>query len=603
MLRLSSLFARCSWLALACLLATGCSAGSDEPDLGSGGSGGQTSDAGTDADATPTDAPPDGSGGSDACPPTCTEDHRGVLGCNDEVIEVCSTAEMCAEGECRPACEAADTIGSSVGCEYFPVMMEGYINADNGCFAVFVANTWPTPAHLSVDFRGTNLDPADFAYLPGGSGQNLTYEPYDPNDGVPAGQVAILFLAGPGPSGGGGADCPELPAITDGSAQVDGTGKGNAFHVVSDVPVVAYQMLPYGAGNAAVTGASLLLPTGVWDTNYVAVNAFRRANSGTEPSLDIVALQDGTDVTIVPGVNVDPGPGVDATDANELLTISLNRGEFVQITQSDELTGSPIESTAPIALMAGHECMQVPVDQGACDHAEQQIPPVRALGFEYAAAPFRQRSSVAEAVGYRVIGTVDGTQIAFDPPGVHGNETIGTGDVIELAANQPFVVRSQDADHPFLVTAYMSGSDTVEAGYGDPDFVRLVPARQYLQRYVFFTDPTYPETNLVVVREKGPEGFADVELECAGVLDGWQPVGTEGRFEFTRVDLVRHDFEPQGGCDNGRHEMKSDQPFGLTVWGWGTPETTWFSQNVSYAYPAGESVVQLNDIYVPSVPK
>jgi hypothetical protein len=147
----------------------------------------------------------------------------------------------------------------------------------------------------------------------------------------------------------------------------------------------------------------------------------------------------------------------------------------------------------------------------------------------------------------------------------------------------------------------MSGSDTVEDGYGDPEFVRVIPAGQYLQRYVFFTHPTYPETNLVIVREKGPNGFADVELDCSGNLDGWQPVGSAGQFEYTRVDLVRYDFEPKGGCNNGVHEMKSDLPFGLTVWGWGTPQV--HTANVSYGYPAGESVVRLNDIYVPPVPK
>lgn len=588
---------------IACFVVA-CSAGSGDDNVGGGG-GSTGTDAGSDAGSN-ADAPMDGdsASSSDACPWSCSIDHRAVVGCGEEIVQLCSTSEMCADGRCEPACYAADLVRSSIGCEYFPVAMDGYIGADNGCFAVFVANTWPTAAHLSVDFRGATLDPAQFAYLPEGSGTDLTYAPYDPSTGIPSGGVAILFLAGPDPMNPGGAvECPEAPAITNGSAQVDGTGKGHAFHVVSDVPVVAYQILPYGGGNAAVTGASLLMPTGVWDTNYVAINAFRRANVGTEPSLNIVALQDGTEVTMVPNAALEGGGGIDAADANSVVVIGLNRGEQAQITQSEELTGSPIESNKPIALMAGHECMYVPVDQGFCDHAEQQIPPVRALGHEYVGAPFRQRSTIAEAAGYRIIGAVDGTQISFDPPSVHAAQTIDFGQVIELAAGQPFIVRSQDADHPFIFTMYMSGSETVVDGYGDPEFVRVVPARQYLQRYVFFTDPTYPETNLVVVREKGAEGFADVELVCSGVLGGWQPVGSEGRFEMTRIDLVRHDFEPQGGCDNGRHEMKSSQPFGLTIWGWGTTETTSYTENVSYGYPAGESIVQLNDIYIPSVPK
>ena len=58
-------------------------------------------------------------------------------------------------------------------------------------------------------------------------------------------------------------------------------------------------------------------------------------------------------------------------------------------------------------------------------------------------------------------------------------------------------------------------------------------------RYVFFTDPTYPETNLVVVRKKGASGFADVNLDCAGKIEGWKKLTDD--LQYTRVDLVRHD--------------------------------------------------------------
>ena len=71
------------------------------------------------------------------------------------------------------------------------------------------------------------------------------------------------------------ANCPPgvTPAVV-GDAALHGTGIGTAFHISTNVPVVAYQMLPYGGGSARVTGATLLLPTNVWDTNYVAANAY-----------------------------------------------------------------------------------------------------------------------------------------------------------------------------------------------------------------------------------------------------------------------------------------------------------------------------------------
>ena len=89
-------------------------------------------------------------------------------------------------------------------------------------------------------------------------------------------------------------------------------------------------------------------------------------------------------------------------------------------------------------------------------------------------------------------------------------------------------------------------------------------------------------------------------------------------YEYTRVDLVHGNFEPQGGCDNGRHEMTSRGRFGVTIWGWGTKTTGTnyanypdlrcpngtldfpcfgvFTQAVSYAYPAGMNLKAINTI-------
>lgn len=85
-------------------------------------------------------------------------------------------------------------------------------------------------------------------------------------------------------------------------------------------------------------------------------------------------------------------------------------------------------------------------------------------------------------------------------------------------------------------------------------------------------------------------------------LGDWQAIN--GSFEYTRVDLIKGNFEKQGACDNGRHLAKSTARFGLTVWGWGSAKATSFStQAVSYAYPAGASVVPINDVVVPPTVK
>ena len=176
---------------------------------------------------------------------------------------------------------------------------------------------------------------------------------------------------------------------------------------------------------------------------------------------------------------------------------------------------------------------------------------------------------------------------------------LNLGEVMEFNSAGPFVVASQDPEHPFYLGGYMTGGETF-MGEGDPDWVNVIPPSQYLNRYVLFTDPTYPETSLVVVRTPAKTDktkFADVTPACGGILTGWQKVGN---YEYARVELVTKDFMGVNGCTNGRQEMSSDLPVGVTVWGWGNTQQT---KLVSYAYPAGAGFQPINKVVVPPIPQ
>ncbi|MCA9695192.1 MAG: IgGFc-binding protein, partial [Myxococcales bacterium] len=539
-------------------------------------------DSDSDSDSDPTDTTDTG-----GCPLKCSADLTAVVDCNNEIIDPCDGDEGCdAETlQCTSPCGAAEQSGSSVGCEYYATLMHTF--EENPCFAAFVANTWDSPAHISVEYDGAPLDVGAFTYLPDGAGPNLVYDPYDDVGGLPPGQVAILLLAGPD-----GMDVCPYPTAMPVGPSVLGTGTGASFRITTDVPVVAYQINPYGGGSAAVTGASLLLPTSVWDDNYVVVNAYSYF-APRVPSFNVVAREDNTQVTLQPVVDVIGGGGLPSGGAGQSLMFSLDAGEHAQFSQIEELTGSIIKADKPVGLMGGHECMRVPSGEMWCDHGEQMIPPVRALGNEYVGVMHRPRNG--EDSFWRIVGAVDGTQLTWSN-NVGGPATLSQGQLVEFITGTPFVVSSQDEDHPFLLFNIMSGNGWVPGpeGYGDPDFVISYPPEQYGNYYVFFADPTYPETNLVVVRSRDMGGFHDVNLDCAGPLNGWQAVGQD--YEWTRIDLITGDFEDVGNCSTGPHIMESDGRFGVWVWGWGTPETTIKTTNVSYGYPGGMNVKLINDL-------
>ncbi len=596
----------------------------DDADSGRGADGGGPGPVAGDA-MSPLLGGDGGGVASDAsCSGThCSADLHSVLDCQNQVVTTCPADQGCASGGCVGPCDAAGENRSTIGCDYFAVVPDVTIGPGlpfgGGCFAAYIANTWNGPVTLTVDYNGQSLDPSTFAYVPSGTGQNITYTLLA-NGQLAAGQVAIVFLnemptifsSLPGTD----TNCPTsvTAAITTLDAAQHGTGVGHAFHISTSAPVVAYDIYPYGGGQSAVTSATLLLPTSSWDTNYVAVDAYEASQlSGGVPFVDFVTETDGTTITINPSTAIVGGTGVAATAQGTPYKYGpFSRGQVLHLAQTNELIGSIVQSSSPIGAWGGHQCLNVDPNTAACDSAHQQIPPVRALGSEYVGVRYRNRwQGNEESVPWRLVGAANGTTLTYEPQAPAGAPTtLSLGQMAEFESTGLFVVRSQDAAHPFYVAAYMTGADTQPMamansdGRGDPEFVNVIPPAEYLSSYVFFTDPTYPETDLVVVRTAGTTGFQDVTLDCAGVLTGWQPLGSSGAYEYLRVDLVTGNFVPQGNCNNGRHEMTSGNPFGLTVWGWGSAATGLFSsQYVSYAYPAGQSIAPINTVTIPAVPQ
>jgi hypothetical protein len=585
------------------------------------GGGASSSGGGTDGAAAGDGPHLFGDASGDVTPDctTCSADLHEVLDCASppHVITTCPDNQGCGtNGQCVPACDAASANKSSIGCDYYTIPADGWSNipmnpsvaiegsSDGSCFAAFVTNNWGTPMTVSLDFAGTTIDASTHAYIPQGSGTSITYQPI-PATGIPPGQMAIVFLAQYGTTAGMfKVLCPTgvSPAITTQDVGLHGTGMGNAIHLTTSVPAVVYDIYPYGGALSYISSATLLLPTDVWDVNYVAVSASVGQPSTTDPSqglpmdVEIVGMQDNTQVKIVPTAAILAGGTVPASAANTVTTFTLNKGQLLQFAQLADLSGSPIQASAPVGVWGGHYCMNLPAaTTEACDAAHQQIPPVKAAGNEYVAVRYRTRTPpTEESVPWRIMGFVDGTTLTYDPPQTGAPPTLKVGQVVEFESTGPFDVKSQDVNHPFYLAAHMTGGGLAN-GSGDPETVNVTPPAQYLEKYIFFTDPTYSDTNLVLVQGKDSTGvYQPVTLDCIPApLTGWQSIGTSG-YQYTRID-VQVSGAPVGACNNGLHTMSSKAPFGITVWG--------FDQYVSYAYPAGASVKPINNVVVPPNPQ
>jgi len=596
--------------ALALLLAVApfaCSAAS------SPGSQTTTSAAGGGAPSGPGSSGPGGGdpiltgvgGGGPGCDVHCSADLHDVLDCKDQLVTACPADQGCGPGgQCVAPCESAKVNGSTIGCDFYSVVPGPEYETRGSCFAALLANTWSSPITITADYGGTPLDVAGMTRTPVGSGATIAYVEL-PNGKLEPGQVAIVFLSNAPSSDKYYVGCPG--GITPGvqiDPAIDKTGLGKAFHLTTSAPVIAYDIYPYGGATSFVSSATLLIPTPAWGTNYIAAEAYQAdlklSLVNGSPFLQIVAAEDGTNVTISPTAAINGGNGVAATAKGQPQTYAMSKGQVIQFLQNTELSGSPISSDKPISVWGGSACMNIPVGTGACDSGHQQLLPVKALGSEYLAVRYRDRVPGAnESPPWTLIGAVDGTMLTYDPAPPPGAPfLIKSGQTLFFNAGEAFSVTSQDAQHPFYMAGHMTGALGIQNninGDGDPEYVNTVPPEQYLSTYLFLTDPTYRNTHLVFTRKKTADGtFKDVRLDCLGTLDGWQALGAAGKYEYTRADLVTNGA-PNGGCNNGVHTAKSDAPFGLTVWGW--------DETVSYAYPAGMSVQPINTVVVPTTPK
>jgi len=547
----------------------------------------------------------------------CSRDLKKVLeGCasdEEKVIEECPVGQGCGVDSCVDACQSAALSKGSLGCAFYTMPPDDGRYGAGGCFASIVANTWDVPVNLTAEYGGEPLDISKSMYtVSRGSETDPTYSQI--TGPLPPGQVAIVFLAqADAPTGQDAIFCPKgtVPALRADAIR-HGTTRTKAFHLEADAPIAAYAIFPYGGAASQYPTATLLLPLTSWDTSYIAVATAKFGEVGASAvdrrTLQIVAHEDGTKISMRPTIDISQGEDVPAASAGDVVEWTLDKGQALQITQRDAPAGSPIVASKPIGVFGGSPCSFLPSDKPYCDLTQQQIAPVSQWGTSYALVPFRSRIDglsgiVRETVPWSFVGAVDGTVLTYDPAKPPGApDTLSAGQVVTFQTDALVSVRSQGSKHPFHAAVYMTsstaggGNPAVGRTLGDPEFVNLVPTDQFLDRYVFFTDFTYPETWLTLVRRKTARGFAPVSLECAGQVTGWRPLGASGELEYAWVRLTTG-FTPQkvgaGTCGYGRHEATSDGPFTVYVWGYG--------KDTSYGYAGGTGARPINDAPPPVV--
>jgi hypothetical protein len=478
-------------------------------------------------------------------------------------------------------CAEAQAAKTYIGCEFWPTVVA------NGVWSIFdyavvVANAGDKTADITIERAGVTVQQGSVPP----NGLTKFYLPWVP--------------ALKGPDSDSCATPKPLPATV--------RATGGAYHLVSTVPVTAYQFnaIEYkGEGGpsgkswlgcpgdqaCSTTGqsvgcfsfsndASLLLPSSSLTGNYRVTGQMGWTPGGVAPYFAVTGTENTTKVTVKVGSKgqVISGGGVTAALANQVISFSLNRGDVVQVvgTPSTDLSGSLIQADKVVQVITGVPCIRQPFGEAACDHIEESVFPAETLGKHYFVSV--PTGPNGDAVGHvvRIYGNADDTSLTY--PGLtplNAPTKIDAGKVYDLGVvDADFEVLG---DHEFGVGTFLLGGAVVDPQpqpgneKGDPAQSALAAVEQFRKKYVFLAPDDYDVSYADVVM---PEG-AEIVLDGVPITVTPQPISSG--WAVARLLL--------GPGAEGAHVLTSNQAFGLQVMGYGT--------YTSYHYPGGLNLSQI----------
>ena len=347
-----------------------------------------------------------------------------------------------------------------------------------------------------------------------------------------------------------------------------------------------------------------------------------RVSYGGSSEVAVLAPFNNTILTITPSVTT----GI--RTANVSYTITLN--EFDVYTLQDDgldedLTGTSIHSSKPVAVFSGNRCVDIPRGYGWCDHIVEQMLPINTWGNSYITYPM---ASKTQGDFLRILSAKDGTSVSVNGPatvwqmpivnsasaitstevgkantefkssavedptkGPSNNDSLGKssvapyafpdaiplasisqqinrGQTLTLLATGPVEITSSD---PVLVAQFGTGQgfDT----QGDPLMMLIPPAQQFLSHYTFLV-PTGWFSNYVNIIIP-TDSLSTIKLDGNTVSSGqFTEIGTHG-YSAASISLAE-----------GSHTIDASKPFAIYVYG--------FGDFVSYGYPGGLGTSTIN---------
>jgi hypothetical protein len=361
------------------------------------------------------------------------------------------------------------------------------------------------------------------------------------------------------------------------------------INIVSDENISVYGMNEISGGS---TDGFLAIPNGGLGTQYTILTPkgiYNPAGAGgtgvpnSPAEFIVVATQDNTNVTI------NAKRPTSGHAANVPWTVTLNKGQTYLVwgkitpnevapTSSEDLTGTTITATKPVAVFSGSGCSNVPFvdDPGECsycNHLVEAIAPSTTFGKHYFLCDFAVKTAsdyvriMATTAGPTNVTTSTGLTFALTGAGAFRD--------IDLANNSAMEINS---DNPIYVVQISRGG-ACDGTVSDPMMISMIAEEQWGKYYPFITPAvSFVNNNWINIVKKGASNVIAVD----GVVIP--------QASFTRIGTTNY-YYVRYKVGVGAHLVVGSDFFIPYVYG--------FDNDDAYGYPASGASLHPIPLAVP----
>ena len=306
----------------------------------------------------------------------------------------------------------------------------------------------------------------------------------------------------------------------------------------------------------------LALPVEALGTSYMVTSFTNENYGGSDPVVGsefaVVATQDCTHLTITPHTAIGSHPA--GVPYGEI----LEQGQVYQLQDNivgDDVTGTLITSDNPVAVIGGHDCAFVPVDNPSCNLLVEEFWPLQWWGIQFVTMPLYSRLN---GDTFRFLASANGTSVTVNGY-VYG--PMNQGVYYQTTSSIPLYVTS---NQPIFATQYSNGYNFDGVTNADPMMISIPPINEYASDYLV------ADESLSFTAGNFENLVAPTAAAASITVDGstfpaadWTPIPGSG---YSGIQIT---------APVGVHHSTGPVPFGVMAYG--------FAPYDAYGYPGGVS--------------